>query len=230
MSRPVCDQLVPIRRRQRWSFALRIAAWGLIASSLVAIGMELARTAGLAVSATAVWGVLAAGPVLAGLFGLVARQSLQSAAVAVDSHYRLKDRVLTALSFVRKSVPSGYAELQIADALQHLTQVEPRQVVPVRIPRSGPYAVGALLVAVLLNVWPVGSPEISAGLSEPLPIILAQADQISEDLKDLAEIASKEKNAELEKLGNEQLELRRSDANCGGLWCGRRQGGRLAKL
>src|SRR5262249_25364852 len=163
----------------------RLAAWGLIASSLIAIGIGLARTAGaLTVSTAAIWGVLAAGPVLIGLIGLVARRSLQSAAVAGDAHYRLKDRVLTALSVVRKSSSAGCAQLQVADALQHLTQVEPRQVVPIRVPRSGPYAVGALLVAVVLNVWPVGSPEISAGLAEPLPAILAQADQITEDLKD----------------------------------------------
>jgi hypothetical protein len=184
-----------------------MAAWGLLVGSSVAIAMEAARAlGGLAISVAAIWGVLAAGPVLAGLFGLVSRQTWQSAAVAVDRHYRLKDRILTALAFIRKPVRTGWTELQVADALQHLSKVEPRQVVPVRMPRVWPYALAALVVAVALSVWPAGGPEVAAGPTAPLPIVVAQAEQIAEDLKEMAEIARKEQNKELEKLVEELQE------------------------
>src|ERR1051325_5172944 len=98
MARPVRDQLAPVRWRQRLGFAAWSATWGLAAGSVIAVALEFARMLNwLTVSTTAIWGVLAAVPVLAGFAGLISRHSWQSAAIAVDSHYRLKDRVLTAL-------------------------------------------------------------------------------------------------------------------------------------
>src|SRR5579864_9059449 len=98
MARPVCDQLAPVRMRQRWIYAAQSAVWGLTAASVVAIGLEVVRAIEWAtVSTTTIWSVLAAGPILAGLIGLLSQHSWQAAAVAVDTHYHLKDRVLTAL-------------------------------------------------------------------------------------------------------------------------------------
>src|SRR5579872_2849177 len=128
MARPVRDQLAPVRKRQRWVCAAQWSIWGLTAGSLVAIGLEAGRAFGwIAVSPVSIWSVLAAGPFLAGLAGLVSRHSWQAAAIAVDSHYRLKDRVLTALAFLRKPGPAAWSELQVADALAHLAKVEPHR-------------------------------------------------------------------------------------------------------
>src|SRR5207253_2663639 len=113
MASPVCDQLGPVRRRQRWICAVQWAVWGLAGSSLVAIGLELARsTDWLAISTWAIWGVLISGPLLAGFAGLVSRHSWQAAAVAVDTHYQLKDRSLTALAFIRKPGQPAWSQLQ----------------------------------------------------------------------------------------------------------------------
>src|SRR5580765_8377669 len=76
MARPVCDQLAPVRMRQRWVYAAQSAVWGLTAASVVAIGLEVVRAfEWTAVSTTTIWSVLAAGPLLAGLAGLISRHS-----------------------------------------------------------------------------------------------------------------------------------------------------------
>src|SRR5579863_2251959 len=208
MARPVCDQLAPVRLRQRWVYAAQSAAWGLTAASVVAIGLEVVRGFEWAtVSTTAVWSVLAAGPVFAGMIGLLSRHSWQAAAIAVDTHYRLKDRVLTALAFIRKPGPQAWSELQVADALAHLARVEPMQVVPVRLPHVLPYGMLCLVIAVALNLWPGSGQEVSASPSEPLADVLEQADQIAEDLKEMEEAVKQEKNPELEKLVEELKEM-----------------------
>ena len=208
MARPVCDQLAPVRTRQRWVYAAQSAAWGLTAGSVVALGLEAIRAFEWApISTTTIWSVLAAGPLLAGLAGLVSRHSWQAAEIAVDTHYRLKDRVLTALAFLRKPGPEAWSELQVADALVHLSKVEPQQVVPVRLPNVLPYGVLCLLVAVSLNLWPGSGQEVSAAPSEPLAVVLAQAEQIAEDLKEMEEQAKHEQNQELDKLIEELKEM-----------------------
>ncbi len=208
MARPVCDQLAPVRLRQRWVSAAQAAAWGLTAASVVALGMEAVRAfEWAAISSSAIWTVLTAGPILAGLIGLVSRHSWQAAAMAVDTHYRLKDRILTALAFLRKPAAEAWSELQVADALAHLANVQPKQVVPVRVPRVLPFGMLCLAVAVALNVWPGSGQEVAAAPSEPLAVILEQADQITEDLKEMEAAAKQEKNPELEKLVEELKEL-----------------------
>ena len=67
------------------------------------------------------------------------------AASAVDARYGLKDRVVTALDFGRRAEPTPLHELQLADAEEHLRQVDPRRVVPFRIAEALPWAVGACL-------------------------------------------------------------------------------------
>ena len=47
--------------------------------------------------------VLVAGPVLGFLVGLALRRSWHDAAVAVDDHYLLKDRTVTALAFAEQA-------------------------------------------------------------------------------------------------------------------------------
>jgi hypothetical protein len=193
--------------RQRLVDAFHGAARGLAAGSILAIGLELARTAGwVSISSAAIWGVLAGVPLLAAIAGFLSRHTWQAAAVAVDRHYRLKDRVLTALAFLRKPQREAWSELQIADALAHLSRVEARQVVPLRVPRVLPYAGICLLVAIVLNVWPGSGPEVSAAPSEPLAVVVEQADELTEDLKEMEELAKQAENKDLEKLIEELKE------------------------
>ena len=67
--------------------------------------------------------------------GLIWKSDWNSAARAVDSHYRFKDRTVTALQFVDRAQDATLHQLQIADALRHLTSLRAKEVVPMRAPR-----------------------------------------------------------------------------------------------
>ncbi len=201
MQESVYVALAPVRRRQQALFVLRASVQGLLAGSLVGLVVGLGRWwAGWSFSPWLAVAILGGGPLLGLLLGLCWRRSWHQAAVAVDRHYQLKDRSATALEFLRKSGTGELHRLQIADAVQHLASVEPRQVVPLHWPRVLPYAVAALAFAAVLLAWPFRVAELQAGPAEPLPQIVAEAERIQEALQDLEEVARQEENKELEKL------------------------------
>ncbi|HTU17046.1 MAG TPA: hypothetical protein VMG10_03220 [Gemmataceae bacterium] len=209
MQESVSGVLASVRRRQRAAFALRLTMYGLLAGSLLGLlfGFFAWRYGSpLSLRLTVVL-VAAAGPVLAlafALAGLLWRRAIHDAAAAVDRHYQLKDRSATALEFLSKSARTPLQSLQIADAVQHLQHVDPRQVAPLRRPRSLPYAVGvwvaAAAIAVLLWMFPFGAPTVEAGPTPAPPQIVAEAERLQESLQDLEEVARQEDNKELEKL------------------------------
>jgi hypothetical protein len=193
--------LRPVRRRQWILFLLRSAAWGLLVGSVAGILVGLWRwRTGAAITPALAGSILAAGPVLGLLLGLARRRGWHQAAAAVDAHYRLKDRTATALDFLSRPEVTPVHELQVQDAVEHLATVEARDVVPFRLPRTLPYAAGLLAVAGVLMSWPIASRKAQAGPAKADPVIVAQAEEIAENLKQLDELAKKERDPELEKL------------------------------
>ena len=123
--------------------------------------------------------------------------------IAVDRHYQLKDRTESALDFARRQVPAdkqAFAELQLADAMSHLSRVEPEAVAPYQAPRFLPGAVLAAALAVVLAVVPLKPDEASASPSTPDENIVAQADEIADSLKQLEDELNKDVDPELEQL------------------------------
>ncbi|MDB5311147.1 MAG: hypothetical protein JWO38_5349 [Gemmataceae bacterium] len=178
MRNAIYTALCPVRARQQRLFALRCAAGGLLGAGLVGTALGAARLVfGFDVPAGAIGG-LAAGPVLGLVFGFGARRSWHGAAAAVDAHYGLKDRTVTALAFATVPAPSALQDLQFADAAAHLGTVEPKAVVPLTAPRSWPGAVAALAAAVVVLAWPAARREVEAGPA-PVPehILSVAADQ-----------------------------------------------------
>jgi hypothetical protein len=159
------------------------------------------------VSATLGTIALVAGPVLGLLAGVVRQRSWHDAAAAVDLHYNLKDRATTALAFLTKSEATPLHELEIRDAQQHLTSIRAYEVVPVRMPRSLPIAALLLAGAITLIAWPTDRASVQAEPSGPLPEVLTEAESISEDLKELDELAERERDPELKELVHELQEL-----------------------
>jgi hypothetical protein len=193
--------LNPVRRRQQGVLVMRAAVLGLLVSSVAGIGLGVWRwLTGGSISPQSALAILAAGPVLGALAGLLWKRGWHSAAVAVDAHCRLKDRSATALDFVRRSSGSALHQLQVSDAEEHLTGISPQEIVPLRMPRALPFACGALVVALALLTLPLTSKKVAAGPTAPLPEIVAQAEAIAEDLKQLDELAKSERNKELEQL------------------------------
>jgi hypothetical protein len=201
-------ELAPVRRRQQRLFALQSAVLGVIVSAVAGIVLGITRWfAGSPESPLAAVGVLAAGPVIGLLVGLLWRRSWHAAAVAVDEHYGLKDRATSALAFLAKPETTTLQELEIHDAEEHLTKIHARDVVPFRVPRPLPYAAGLLVAALALFVLPLTPRTVQAEPSDPLAEVLAEAEKISEDLEQLNELAKEERDPELEELVHELQEM-----------------------
>lgn len=197
------DELGPVRGRQFTSLALRYAIAGLTIGSVIAVGLGIARLIG-AGSIGPVWAIaLLAGSPIAGVIvaaiRIVGRPSWHDAAQAVDEHYSLKDRAATSLEFIAKPIVTAMHTLQIDDAERHLDSVDPKRVVPIRIPAIAPYACGGFLLALVLLAWPPRATTADAKPAEPLPQIVAEAQKLEEDLKSLDELAQQQKDKELEK-------------------------------
>ena len=131
--------------------------------------------------------------------------------IAVDRHYQLKDRTESALDFARRQVPAdkqAFAELQLADAMSHLSRVEPEAVAPYQAPRFLPGAVLAAALAVVLAVVPLKPDEASASPSTPDENIVALADEIADSLKQLEDELNKDVDPELEELKQKAEELK----------------------
>ncbi|MEO6808719.1 MAG: hypothetical protein ABI353_06365 [Isosphaeraceae bacterium] len=193
-------ELRPVRRRQQIAAILGSTAWGLLASALIGVGLGVWHLlTRLSVPLALAAPVMLAGPGLGLLVALARRGGWQTAATAVDVHYQLKDRTATALDFLNRTKAEPIHELQIQDALEHLSRVEPRAVVPFRIPRPLPVAAGLSALAVILMGWSLSPP----AEAEPITAneaVVAEAEQIAENLRDLDELAKSERDPELKAL------------------------------
>jgi hypothetical protein len=202
----ILEKLEPVRRRQWKLEIVRYSAMGLLAGSLLALGLGVWRwqATGQGVAGTAaivLWAVaiLAAGPALGALVALIRGGSLRAAAAAVDAQYQLKDRAISAIDFLRRGQSTPLHQLQVADAEQHLESLDPRRVAPFRLPAVVPYAVAALVLALGLLLWPRPS-LVQARPIEPLESILAAADEADETVEDILEAAKKENDPKLKEL------------------------------
>src|SRR5205085_12561206 len=98
MKQAIHAALKPVRARQQTVFILRCVAVGLLAASAAGLALGAVRIAtGQELSPGIA--VLAAGPLLGLLIDLAIRRGWHGAAAAVDGHYQLKDRTVTALAF-----------------------------------------------------------------------------------------------------------------------------------
>lgn len=204
-------QLQPVRRRQWVVGVLRAAAWGLVGGSVTAVIFAVLRLVGWNSTVWAGWGVLVGLPAVAACVAAAwswLHTSWLPSARAVDEHYELKDRTETALAFLRRE-QAGQADelqqLQLADAVQHLMRVEPKQVVPFVLPSSFRWAAATTALAVVLLCWPTGRSQVSAGPSTPLDAIVAEAEFVEEDLKELLEELPEDHDPELDALVKELL-------------------------
>jgi hypothetical protein len=206
MNGMIYQQLKPVRFRQLGLSLMQTTALGLLASSIAGIGLGVWRWAGGSVSPGLAITIMAVGPFLGALAALLRRPGWHGAASAVDAAYSLKDRAATALDFLTKANPSALHTLQISDAAKHLETVKAVDVVPFRLSRAVPAAVGAFVVALGLLCWPIAGRAAKAAPSSPLPQIVEQAERIDENLDQLDQLARTERDKELEKLVQELRE------------------------
>lgn len=197
MSGPIFEMLEPVRRRQRTAAMIRGGVLGLLAGSAASLAAaawswresgNIARPASLA--------LLVLGPIVGAAIGAIRRGGWAGAASAVDGGYGLKDRALTAIDFAHRVDESPMHALQVADAEDHVRDVDPRKVAPIRLPRTLPWAVAAAVAAVALASWPT-TVEVKAGPAAPDEAILGVAADAEAGLEELEE--------ESKKVGDEKL-------------------------
>jgi len=204
MGKAIQVRLDPVRRRQQQLRALTCAAVGLFASALVLLICVLGRwLGGWQLSPAMVLLLAMAGPAIGYIAGILWRRDWRDAAAAVDSHYRLKDRVITALDFLHKPQATKVHKLAVADAMEHLDRVDARQVIPSDTPQVLPAAIVALAAAALLFLVTSRPAQVNASPAEPLTVIVESADHASEELESLEKFAREEQDPEIEKLVTE---------------------------
>lgn len=206
MKTEIRSSLTPVRQRQRFQSTLSGATYGLFVAGLVGIAMGIYRLAtGQLVSWPAVLGVLVAGPLLGGIVGTLLARPWKQAATAVDSHYELKDRTVTALEFAENAEPSPFHELQLADATSHLDKMDAKGVAPLRAPGKTPMIAATVALAGTLLLWPLQQKPAAANVGQPIGISIA-ANELKEDLKDLEEFAEEQEMEEIKTLIEELKE------------------------
>lgn len=204
MKQSLLAALRPVRGRQQSVFVVRCLIAGLLATAAVGLAAGVARTAfAVEFPAPLVGGLLAAGPLVGLLVGLVVRRDDHGAAAAIDAHYGLKDRTVTALAFANQ--PAGdLHELQFSDAMAHLHTVEPKAVVPLTLPKAWPLAAGGVALATALLVWPLTPREAEAGPAPTPDHIVAMVEgqkdradarnkRMEETIQDTDELTEEEK-------------------------------------
>lgn len=202
MKAHILAALSSVRLRRRLQSALSFGTAGLLGSGLACLLLGIVRLfTRESLPPSTIAGILLAGPAIGGVLGFLWTQPWHRSASAVDTHYGLKDRTVTALEFADSAESSPFHDLQLQDATRHLASVNARQVAPLRIPRQTPAVALTLLLSAALLLYPV-APRVHAHSAQPIGIQLA-ADQIAADLEDLDDFAEQEQIAELQELVEE---------------------------
>jgi len=176
----------------------------LLAASAAGVALGLAKwITGRPIAPSVSIGIFGLGPILGLLVAAFRFGGWRQAAASVDAHHRLKDRTVTALAFLTRGKTSELHQLQVADAEAHLDGVEARSVVPFRMPRVFPYAVGLLAVAVTLLAWPLAPKPARASIAPAPEYIVLEAEKVEEDLKNLDALAKKTEDPALKELVKE---------------------------
>jgi len=223
--------LTIVQRRHRAQRIIEGTSWGLLGGSLFALPMLLAHMLGSHLfSGLGGWHPLLvfALPALAGVMlgaitgGLWPLNSYESAR-RVDRHYRFKDRLLTALKLMPKTEATLMERLQREDARRHAEQVDPKAVLPYRLPPNFFWSISIALLALTISVAsPFFNKHQAYAAAERLPEVLSAIETLREDLiekveelaennpdeQDIKELADKLKEllAQLDESANDRKE------------------------
>lgn len=191
-------QAVRSRLQKQWVW--QCMSIGLLFSGAMGTAMGLIR---FVIPGYPSWVWIAAsvlcGPAIGYLFAIFTARSFRNAAVAIDQRYGLKDRIETAIGFLKSPTDAPLKRLQIADAEAHALSVNPEKVVPMNAPRSWKWAMMLASCAMILAFVTAPKTEVLAG-NAPNQTILSQAARVDAGLEELREIQEEQQSPEIEKL------------------------------
>ncbi len=198
------QQIHAVRIRQQRQWLWKCLSTGMLLGGGLACMLGLIR---LFSQGSFGWGWIAgiavAGPLIGMAYASARARSLRNAAAAVDKACNLKDRVETALQFhhlTDAAKVSPLHRLQIEDAEAHADLIHPDQVVPIRRPRSWPFALALSIGAIVLALLS-GPPNDRATASELRSDVVAkQALRMEDGLEELKAMQDERQDPELEEL------------------------------
>lgn len=204
------QQLETVRQRQQQQWLWQCASTGLLCGGCAGCVLSILRIAGHGAFSW-IW-ILAAIvlPVLVALgFAFIRSCSLISAAKFIDSTCHLKDRIQTALQFLKASGDDAVRRLQIDDAAAHLASVDLQKILPVKAPQSWHLAVVGSVFVFLLGFLAAPREILQASVTAN-EVVAEQAVQASESLEELKEFQQQHQDAALDKMlkeMNQQLKV-----------------------
>jgi len=183
----ITESLMAVGFRNRIQRLFESLCYGGFYSTLIALPLLLLQMVG-AFHGVQAWWILTIcllfGLLTSGWIGWLWPLEAKVAAEKADTHYRLKDRLLTALRLLAKPDQTAMERLQISDAAGYAANVDARVVVPYRLPRYFSRTLGVLLLAIGLCIAsPLVNPQQSLEAA-PLPVqeVINSAGQIKEEL------------------------------------------------
>ncbi len=203
MQSHIKDSLTSVRIRHQFSRGIQWACGGLLLGATTGVVILLLQRAEVFTAGGGAWFVLFAASLLGLAIGLLLPTSWKTIAGLVDTAYDLKDRSLAAVEFEDANADSDLHRLQVADALGHIKNVDPKHVVPFRLPRLAIAAAGSLALMLAIQFVPVAAPEEVAA-PQALPVVLEQANKLEKTLlEELKELAQENDNEDLDSLAEE---------------------------
>jgi len=180
--------LAVVRLRHQTQRVIEGMSWGLLCGSLLALPFLVAHMFGgfggfrplVLFALPAIIGTL-----LGAMGGLLLPLNSRESARRIDRHYRFKDRLLTALTFLQTAAPQStpMERLQLEDARQHAEQVDPRAVQPYRLPQNVLWSLGVTLLALTFAmVSPLLNKHQAFAAAERLPEVTQTIDILRESL------------------------------------------------
>lgn len=216
MREKISKPLDLVQKRCRVQRIFEGISWGLIVGSVAVIPLLLAHVFGFADQIKpmfALFAFLFGGTLLGSLVGFLSPIDPHDSARQTDQHYRFKDRLLTAKKLLgrqNRQKSTLMERLQLDDAVRHAEKVDPKAVVPYRLPQHFSWAMGTTALAFVIGlVSPYFNGHQQAVAAAKIQEIVSAADLLQEELiEKLAELA--EENPEekgLKELSEKAREL-----------------------
>ena len=208
MLREIRHYLSGVRSRQRCLRGADGLMCGTAVGSALGLIIQAARLLDASIDPMVPWFAMLIGTVGGGLLGLASPISWHSAARLVDRHYGLKDRASTALEFATRSSDDPLVRLQVAEAIERLQRIEPRRVLPIRVPvgTSAAVVLSACLIGLVLAPRTTEAPVVVDLAVQQ--VVREQAANLEETVvEELRELARENPEADLQELAKEIEQL-----------------------
>ncbi|MDR1494016.1 MAG: hypothetical protein LBT05_15040 [Planctomycetaceae bacterium] len=220
----ITESLGAVSRRNRMQRLFESLCYGVFYAAIVALIIIAAQFPGWAPQWNG-WGVLGVclifGLLLGGIVGWILPSDVKNSAEKIDSYYRLKDRVLTALRLIAKPSQTPIERLQISDAAAYAVKVDAKSVAPYRLPKYFGRTLFLLLTtAVFCAVSPIINPrQVAEAAPSPVQTVVESAEILKKELIEWIEEKAEEHKDEkelkelAEKLEQAQTKLEDAAAN-----------------